>query len=133
VPDEGWGQLPDELAADVRRVADRLRGLSQARLQGPVPPFGSRAAAAREVARTLAVAAQGLVERGKDDEPAWRLPPDLADFASGDQVAVTGHDLLAALAGVDPAAQIWAPGARRTAREVVAAAAEALAATRRLL
>jgi hypothetical protein len=132
VPDE-WGSVREDLAADVRRVADRLRGLSQARLQGPVPPFASRAAAGREVARVLALAAQGAAASDLAHEPAWRQPPALADFAAGDQVAVTGHDLLAALDGVDPAADVWVPGGRRTAREVVAEAAEALAAIRRLL
>jgi len=132
VPDE-WGSVREDLAADVRRVADRLRGLSQARLQAPVPPFASRAAAAREVARVLALAAQGAAASDQVHEPAWRQPPALADFAAGDQVAVTGHDLLAALDGVDPAADVWVPAGRRTAREVVAEAAEALAAIRRLL
>ena len=51
----------------------------------------------------------------------------------GDQVAVTGHDLLAVLDGLDPAEDAWAPGGRRTSREVVAEAAGILAATRRLL
>ena len=32
----GWGVLGEELDADVRRVADRLRSLSQARLAAPV-------------------------------------------------------------------------------------------------
>jgi hypothetical protein len=132
VPDE-WGSVREDLAADVRRVADRLRGLSQARLHAPVPPFASRAAAAREVARVLALAAQGAAASDLAHEPAWRQLPALADFAAGDQVAVTGHDLLAALDGVDPAADVWVSGGRRTAREVVAEAAEALAAIRRLL
>jgi len=37
-----WGGLPDDLAADVRRVADRLRTLSAAQLAGPLaaPPAG---------------------------------------------------------------------------------------------
>ena len=33
--------------------------------------------------------------------------PELADFAVGDQVAVTGHDLLAALELVPPDEQVW--------------------------
>jgi hypothetical protein len=133
VPDEDWAPLRDDLAADVRRVSDRLRNLSQARLQAPVPPFSSRAAASREAARLLAVAAQGIEARAEPLEPSWRQPPELAGFAVGDQVAVTGQDLLAALEGVDPAEAVWAPASRRSAREVVTDAAAALAATRRLL
>ena len=133
VPDDDWAPLRDELAADVRRVSDRLRNLSQARLHAPVPPFASRAAASREAARVLAVAAQGIEARTDENEPSWRQPPELADFAVGDQVAVTGQDLLAALDGLDPADTVWAPAARRPARHVVAEAAATLAATRRLL
>jgi hypothetical protein len=133
VPDESWAPLRDELAADVRRVSDRLRTLSATRLAAPVPPFDSRADAAQEAARVLAVAAQGVEDRASAAEPAWRTPQRLADLAAGDQVAVQGHDLLAVLARVDPADEVWAPGSRRTAREVVLGAAETLAATRRLL
>ncbi len=133
MPDDDWAALRAELAADVRRVSDRLRSLSAARLQAPVPTYPSRAAASREVARVLAVAAQGIEARGCEHEPSWRQPPELADFAVGDQVAVTGQDLLAALDGVDPAETVWAPAARPAARDVVADAAATLAATRRLL
>lgn len=133
MPDQGWATARKALQADVRRVTDRLRGLTESRLATPVPPFSSRAAAAREAARTLAVAAQGLEARRDGDEPVWRTPPTLSDVAVGDQVAVTGNDLLAALADVRPADPVWAPGGRRPAGEVVAEAAELLAATRRLL
>jgi hypothetical protein len=140
VAQPGWGSLPDDVAADVRRLADRLRGLSQARLAAPVPPHASRADAARAASQRLAEAAQGLAARDDPAEPGWRVLPSLGDFAVGDQVAVTGHDLLAELATCDPDAQVWAPpatgeltGTRRPALDVVAAAAETLAATRRLL
>jgi hypothetical protein len=133
VPDDDWASLRAELAADVRRVPDRLRSLSAARLQAQVPPFPSRAAASREVARVLALAAQGIEARASEHEPSWRQPPELADFAVGDQVAVTGQDLLAALDGLDSAEDVWGPAARRPAHDVVAEAAATLAATRRLL
>jgi hypothetical protein len=133
VAGDGWGPLRDEIAADVRRVADRLRSLSQSRLAAPAPPYASRADAARAAAQALADAAQGLAERACGPEPSWRPLPLLSDFAVGDQVAVTGRDLLDELSGCDPAAQVWTRSGRRTAREVVTDAAGALAATRRLL
>lgn len=133
MPDDDWAPLRAELAADVRRVSDRLRSLSATRLQAPVPPFPSRAAVSREAARVLAVAAQGIEARASENEPSWRQPPELADFAVGDQVAVTGQDLLAALDGLDPTETVWAPAARRPARDVVAESAATLADVRRLL
>jgi hypothetical protein len=140
------GTVGEDLAADVRRVVERLRTLSQAQLAAPAPPHPSRAAGARAVAQDLATAAQGIEDRASPDEPRWRTLPELADLAVGDQVAVTGHDLLAllrtprspgdhAVVGslVDPAETVWAPGSRRTAGEVVADAAARLATLRRLL
>ena len=94
--------VPDQAARaafadDVRRLADRLRGLSEARLDGPLPPHASRAAAARALAQLLADAAQDLEEPGAPR----RTVPDLGVFAVGDQVAVTGADLLAAAGSTD--------------------------------
>ena len=132
----GWpAGLRDELDADVRRVSDRLRSLSQAKLAAPVGGFSSRADGARKVAQVLAEAAQGVEERGAAAEPAWRRVPQLSDFAVGDQVAVVGHDLLAALDSVAPGDDVWSRGqpSRRTALSVVTAAAAELATLRRLL
>ena len=130
----GWpAEVRDGLAVEVRRVADRLRTLSEAQLGAAAGPHPSRAAGARSLAQVLAVATQGLDERTAAGEPAWRQVPMLSGFAAGDQVAVTGEDLLAALEAVDPGETVWAPGARRTAAEVVADAAERLAALRRAL
>ena len=96
--------LRSELATEVRRVADRLRSMSQARLEGQVapseagfPPYGSRAEAARTVASALADAAAALTGE------ATHVLPVLSDFAAGDQLAVAGHDLLVAVAAADPA------------------------------
>jgi len=133
VAEAGWGSRPDELAADVRRVADRLRGLSQAQLSAPVPPHASRAEVARAAAQQLAEAAEGIAERGAAVEPSWRALPVLSDLAVGDQLAVAGHDLVAEVAGCAPDADVWARGSRRTARDAVTTAADTLAATRRLL
>jgi hypothetical protein len=111
VPEEGWAPLADVLAADVRRVADRLRTMSAARLAGPLappedglmPPYATRAQAARAVAQAMADAAAALESAAAGGGWVDRRPlPELADFAVGEQVAVTGHDLLAALTLVSP-------------------------------
>jgi hypothetical protein len=128
-----WGARLAELARDVDRVADRLRGLSQARLAAAAPPHASRAAAARATAQTLADAAAGLEAGDDPSEPTWRLLPELSDFAAGDQVAVTGHDVLAAAEHTAPGGLVWARQGRRTADDVLAVAADALAALRRRL
>jgi hypothetical protein len=116
-----WAGLREELSADVRRVSDRLRSLSATRLAGPPgpsadggPPFVSRAQAGRAAAAELARAATALeAASGRPDLglPAQPRPvpelPVLSDLAVGDQVAVTGHDLLAALDLVGPDAPVW--------------------------
>ena len=141
MPDEGWAPLAEELAADVRRVADRLRTLSAARLAGPpappedgMPPYRSRAQAAHGAAQAMADAAAAL-ESGPTGGWVERRPlPELADFAVGEQVAVTGHDLLAALALVSPDEQVWVgPDDRAPARRGVEQAARLLADVRRRL
>lgn len=81
------------LAWEVERVADRLRSLSLARLAAPLPPDASRADAAHGLAQRLADAAADLEGRERIDVPR------LGDHVVGDQVAVTGQDLVAA-AGV---------------------------------
>jgi hypothetical protein len=142
VPDEGWALLADELAADVRRVADRLRTLSAARLAGPpappedgMPPYPSRAQAARGAAQAMANAAAALESAAVGG--GWvegRLLPELADFAVGEQVAVTGHDLLAALTLVSPDEEVWfGVYDRAPARLGVQQAARLLADVRRRL
>jgi hypothetical protein len=98
----GWSDLRAALEADLRRVRDRLGGLSAAQLAAPLPPSesggplsGSRAQAVREVARHMADAAWAMEHAGS--RVAGPALPELADFATPDQVAVTGHDLLAAM------------------------------------
>ncbi len=132
--DDGWpGAVRAEIEADVRRVAERLRTLSEAQLAAAAPPYPSRAAGGRVLAQTLADAAQSLDERTSGAEPRWRGLPALSDFAVGDQVALTGQDLLTALDSAGREETAWARGTRRTAGEVVADAAAQLAALRRLL
>ena len=100
----GRPRTPEEVCADlaeqVSRLADRLRSLSEVRLARALPPAGSRADAGHALAQRLADAAAAL-----DGEPA-RPVPRLHDLAVGDQVAVTGTDLVAAVclaAGRGPA------------------------------
>jgi hypothetical protein len=88
-----------ELAVEVDRVADRLRSLGTARLQRPERPGRPDAAgAAHDLARRLADLAEQAEARVGRREPDRRDLPRLAPHAAGDQVAVTGADLVAALA-----------------------------------
>jgi hypothetical protein len=128
-----WDALRQALGRDVDRVADRLRNLSQARLSAAAPPHASRAAAARAAAQLLADASAGLEAREDSSGPTWRTLPDLGDFAVGDQLAVTGHDLLAAALTAQPEDAAWGHHGRRTAHEVLTEAADALDALRRHL
>jgi hypothetical protein len=105
----------DELAADVRRVSERLRTLSATRLAAPPAPppdggpdYPSRAAAARAAAQLMADTAAALEAAAMGTEPDRHVLPVLPDIAVGDQVAVTGHDLLAALDLLDPTAAVRA-------------------------
>ena len=122
-----------EIEADVRRVAERLRTLSEAQLTAEAAPYSTRAAGGRAVAQKLAEAAQAIEERHSGAEPQWRAVPELTAFAVGDQLAVMGHDLVVALDSVSPDEPVWARGTRRTAREVVADSAAQLAALRGVL
>jgi hypothetical protein len=82
----------ERLEADLRRTVDRLRTLGLARLGASFEPEPTRADAARGVAQRLADAAADV------EGVPRRTLPRLADPAVGDQVAVCGHDLLAAVA-----------------------------------
>jgi hypothetical protein len=128
-----WAARRAELARDVDRVADRLRGLSQARLAAAAPPHASRAAAARATAQALADASESLESGDEPSPPPWRTLPEHTDFEVGDQIAVTGHDLVLAAERAAPDDRVWSRGGRRTADEVIGDAADALAALRRLL
>ncbi len=106
------------LAAAVERLSDRLRSLSDVRLARPLPPHASRADAAHSLAQLLADSAARL--EGGPERPV----PRLHDLAVGDQVAVTGRDLVAAsLASGGPGAEVDAVLLAATAacRELAAA------------
>ncbi len=89
--------------------------------------------AARALAQRLAAGAQGIECRDLPRPPAWREVPRLADHAAGDQVAVTGQDLLDAIQAVDPDYEVWTPTGRRSAREVAEELLAALGELRRTL
>ncbi len=116
----------DELEWELSRLADRLRSLSDVRLGGPFPPHESRAVAALDLAQLLADAAQGVEERACLQPPVSRVVPDLGVFALGDQVAVTGRDLVAATVDADPDIEVWIAGRRIRAREVIATMTESV-------
>ncbi len=137
-----WVPLRGELAAEVRRVPDRLRSMSQARLAGlpappenGFPPYHGRAQAGRAVATDLAHVARCLEAAAAGRPPPGWLPvPALSDLAAGDQVAVAGHDLLGALDLTGPDDEVWFDTcARAPARTEVERAARLLADLRRRL
>ncbi len=86
----------ERLEADLHRTVDRLRTLGLARLGASFAPEPTRADAARDVAQRLADLAADL-----EGEPR-RTVPRLGDAVVGDQVAVCGHDLLAAAGAAPP-------------------------------
>ncbi|KRV48764.1 hypothetical protein AQ490_23110 [Wenjunlia vitaminophila] len=87
--------MPDPalLLDAVDRLSDTFRGLPQSRLLAGVPGFASRAEAGYALASSLADAGQRLEA---PERPPARLP-QAGPFAVGDQIAVTGHDLAAAI------------------------------------
>jgi hypothetical protein len=141
VTEPGWGSLRDELAADVRRVSDRLRGLSTARLAAPPAPSAdgwpahdSCAQAGRAVAQELADVALAL-DAAADDVPYERRDlPVLSDLAAGDVIALVGHDLLAAMDRTGPDTPLrLGTHVQQPAQHGVEHAARALADLRRRL
>ncbi len=129
----GWEARVAGLAADVDRAADRLRSLSEGRLQAAVPGHTSRVEAARATAQTLAEVAQGVEERYADVAPVWRHLPRLDDFAVGDQVAVTGHDVVAAFARSGSDEPGWTRAGRAGADVLLRCAADTVGELRAVL
>lgn len=107
-----WRELREQVAADVRRVANRLRHLSAAQLAAPPEPraeagspeYVSRAAAGRAAAESLAEAA-AFLEAIAGAGPERPLP-EVSSHVLGDVVAVTGSDLLAAMDQVAPDTEV---------------------------
>ncbi|NYI06041.1 hypothetical protein [Allostreptomyces psammosilenae] len=148
----GWYDQPEvaEMAALLDTLADRYRSMSEGRLRARTPSGPSRARAGLELARALALAAQGLEFVAAAPAPqapaspaeappqGWRIMPEAGVFSVGDQLAVAAHDLLAALPAVAPDTLVPGPESedaertarrQRTARRLVA---DCLAAAREL-
>ena len=103
----------EPLADAVSRLASVFRALPQSKLLGRLPDGRSRAMAGHGLAVLLARAGQGVEERDRDAAPVFRDVPFDGPFVVGDQIAVTGHDLVAGLRGLDAAAVVWGPDGRR--------------------
>ncbi|MFE2176716.1 hypothetical protein [Kitasatospora sp. NPDC059462] len=131
-------ETPDEktLVEAVDALADRFRAMPQSRLLGAVPGHPSRAAAGLALARRLAAAAlaaegarpAGGAGGGAGGGPSQELP-DAGAFAVGDQLAVVGHDLAAALAALPADAAVALPDGPLTVRALRAQALGWLAET----
>ena len=80
--------MTDDAAVELGRVVDRLRSMPLTRLAAPWGEYPSRAAGARALAQRLADRAADLAGL------PHRLVPEGGDAAVGDQVAVTGRELL---------------------------------------
>ncbi|HUR72708.1 MAG TPA: hypothetical protein VMZ00_00425 [Sporichthya sp.] len=79
------------------------------------------AGAGRELAQAVADAGAGIESRHHQAPPAGRAIPVLSVFAVADQVTVTGHDLTAACAGLEPATPVWSDGVRQPLQDVLTA------------
>ncbi|MFJ6212692.1 hypothetical protein ACIQGZ_05085 [Streptomyces sp. NPDC092296] len=122
---------PVPLLTAVDRLADRFRSMPQSRLLAPVPGHPSRATAALALARRLAADAQAVEQDGAG---LLRALPDAGPFAAGDQLAVAGHDLAVALAGLPGDAPVTTrEGARAAASGVLADAVAAVGALAKLV
>jgi hypothetical protein len=80
------------------RLASAYRSLPESKLLGRVPDGRTRAVAGHELAGLVAIAAQGIEDRSRPSAPSWRPLPYEGPFVVGDQIGVTGHDLLSACA-----------------------------------
>lgn len=118
------GHRTDPLTQAVTHLAASYRGLPQSKLLGLLPDGRSRAEAGYRFAALLAAFGQGVEERATDVSPAWRTLPFDGPFIIGDQIAVTGHDLVAGMQGLDDLDElVWTmEGERVSAGEVLAAA-----------
>jgi hypothetical protein len=100
------------------RLSAHFRSMPESKLLGRLPDGRSRAAAGHELAGLVALAAQGVEDQDRRKPPAWRALPFEGPFVVGDQIGVTGHDLLVAsasamaISGDEDAGSsgVWVPG-----------------------
>lgn len=86
----------DRLDSVLTRLASAYRSLPESKLLGRLPDGRTRAVAGHELAALIAAAAQGVEDRSRPSTPSWRPLPYEGPFVVGDQIGVTGHDLLSA-------------------------------------
>ena len=92
----------DDAAVELGRVVDRLRTMPLTRLAAPWGDYPSRAVGARALAQRLA-------DRAADVSGSpHRSVPDVGDAAVGDQVAVTGREVLSLVLSEDDLAAVAA-------------------------
>ena len=92
----------DGAAVELGRVVDRLRIMPLTRLAAPWGDYPSRAVGARALAQRLA-------DRAADVSGSpHRSVPDVGDAAVGDQVAVTGREVLSLVLSEDDLAAVAA-------------------------
>lgn len=106
----------ERLDSVLTRLASAYRSLPESKLLGRLPDGRTRAAAGHELAVLIATAAQGVEDRSRPSAPSWRPLPYEGPFVVGDQIGVTGHDLLAACTRLAPGGMsasastaVWAP------------------------
>jgi len=120
------GHRTDPLTRAVALLAASYRTLPQSKLLGLLPDGCSRAEAGHRFAALLAALGQGVEERALAGPPTWRELPFDGAFIVGDQIAVTGHDLVAGMRGLaDLDELVWAvEGGRIRAGELLEMALE---------
>lgn len=110
----------ERLDSLLTRMASAYRSLPESKLLGRLPDGRTRATAGYELAVLIATAAQGVEDRARPSAPSWRSLPYEGPFVVGDQIGVTGNDLLEACARLVPPARggvsavpastpVWAP------------------------
>jgi hypothetical protein len=122
------------LADELHRLTDLYRRMPHSKFSQKLEPYGDRASAGAWLASQLAALAQGVEEWDRPRPPKWRRLPDVGAFALGDQIAVTGKDLLAAFDALpdDAGTLVWTPGDGRVpAEKALAAVLESTTALRK--
>jgi hypothetical protein len=85
----------DLLGSEIARVAEAYRRMPHSKFTLQLEPWGSRAQAGYWLAEQFARLAQ-RIEAWPEPAPDRRPLPRLGDFALGDQIAVTGRELIEA-------------------------------------